>query len=221
MQMFATVDEVIADLEKGRQQAVLFAGEKRFYYSPSQFEVDTIDVLKELKVFEVPFKFEEIDEETLWTIYENEAYQYLEHCITQTWGENVEKDGDNTYNWNAKVSNHLSFHIYEAPERTIAVVDINLHGDVRANYSPWMIFSCQSKEAFIEALCTASRCVELSTEKWKANIYINACSEMMTVEASTTDEDNDTIFTQFETCETELEYLVKLIKEMLGLLEEA
>ena len=218
MQLFATVDEVIADLEKGRQQAVLFMGEKRFYYSPSQFEVDTIDVLKELKAFEVPFKFPEISEKELYTIYEDDAYWYLQQCMNQTWGICEEFVADNTYNWNAKVSNHLQYHLYENPSgRTIAAVEINLHGDVRANYSPWMIFSCYSKEEFIEALCTASRCVQFATEKWIANITINACSEMMIVEAFTTGNDEDAMFVQFETCETEPEYLEKKIMKELGL----
>lgn len=219
--LFATIKEVIDDLEKGRQQAVLFAGVRRFYYSPSQFEVDVIDILRELEYLEVPFKFPEISYEERRELYNNDAYEYLEHCIEKTWGDISKKEGDNTYNWNARVSNNILFHLYEVPGRIIAAVEIHLHGDVRANYSPWIILSCSSHEEFIETLCAASKHVRLETEKWTADISINACSEVMIVDAQTPKDKNGLPqHGQFETWETEPEDLIKKIEEELGLLEE-
>ena len=136
---FAKVDDVIKDIIDGRQQGILFMGEQRLYKYPKNFEIDTIDILRSLKPYEVPFIFDERTDEDEMLCVDDEDNTHW--CIEKTWGEIKDKVCDNTYNWNAQISNDIEYAIYRTKDfYNVMTMQVNLHGDVRGNYSPRMVF---------------------------------------------------------------------------------
>ena len=76
---------------------------------------DVIPLLKELKEYEIDITDEEIEE------FINDE----------------ETKGDNTYNWNANISDDLQIHSQEYDGEITMVIAVHLRGDVRVNYSDY------------------------------------------------------------------------------------
>ena len=89
---------------------------------------DVIPLLEELKEYEIDITDEEIegfinDEET---------------------------KGDNTYNWNANISNELLIYSQEYDDEITMVIAVHLRGDVRANYSDYFAVKMRGFYEFYE-----------------------------------------------------------------------
>ena len=76
---------------------------------------DVIPLLKELKEYEIDITDEEIEE------FINDE----------------ETKGNNTYNWNANISDDLQIHSQEYDDEITMVIAVHLRGDVRVNYSDY------------------------------------------------------------------------------------
>ena len=89
---------------------------------------DVIPLLEELKEYEIDITDEEI-----------EAFINDE-----------ETKGDNTYNWNANISNDLQIHSQEYDDEITMVIAVHLRGDVRANYSDYFAVKMRGFYEFYE-----------------------------------------------------------------------
>lgn len=74
---------------------------------------DVLPLLEELKEYEIDISDDEIEE------FINDD----------------ETKGDNTYNWNANISDDLQIHSQEYDDEITMVIAVHLRGDIRANYS--------------------------------------------------------------------------------------
>lgn len=89
---------------------------------------DVIPLLEELKEYEIDITDEEIEE------FINDE----------------ETKGDNTYNWNANISNDLQIHSQEFDDELTLVIAVHLRGDVRANYSDYFAVKMNGFYEFYE-----------------------------------------------------------------------
>lgn len=89
---------------------------------------DVIPLLEELKEYEIDITDEEIEE-------------FI----------NDEKtNGDNTYNWNANISNDLLMYSQEDDDEIILVMAVHLRGDIRGNYSDYFAVKMDGFYEFYE-----------------------------------------------------------------------
>ena len=89
---------------------------------------DVIPLLEELKEYEIDTTDEEIEE------FINDE----------------ETKGDNTYNWNANISNDLQIHSQEYDDEITMVIAVHLRGDIRANYSDYFAVKMRGFYEFYE-----------------------------------------------------------------------
>lgn len=61
-----------------------------------------------------------------------------------------ETKGDNTYNWNANISNDLQIHSQEYDDKITMVIAVHLRGDIRANYSDYFAVKMREFYEFYE-----------------------------------------------------------------------
>lgn len=208
-----TVDEVIREIEFGREQTQLFdmglGGEQyRKYNSPDELEADTLDFLRALKPYEVrlqPYFMTDDD-------YRNENYFDIEEYVERIFIGAKSDGGDNTYNYNYPVSNDIQFYFFTFPgieERYVYAMRIHLHGDVRGMYSPYMIFSLSSEE-FFDAVNEASRIVEFKCRGVKGKITVSPMDEEVRVEYEDAEWKLD-----FQTSAESVKQVVEMVEEEL------
>ena len=89
---------------------------------------DVIPLLEELKEYEIDTTDEEIKE------FINDE----------------ETKGDNTYNWNANISNELLIYSQEYDDEITMVIAVHLRGDIRANYSDYFAVKMRGFYEFYE-----------------------------------------------------------------------
>lgn len=89
---------------------------------------DVIPLLEELKEYEIDITDEEIEE------FINDE----------------ETKGDNTYNWNANISDDLQIHSQEYDDEITMVIAVHLRGDIRANYSDYFAVKMRGFYEFYE-----------------------------------------------------------------------
>lgn len=89
---------------------------------------DVIPLLEELKEYEIDTTDEEIEE------FINDE----------------ETKGDNTYNWNANISNELLIYSQEHNDETTLVIAVHLRGDIRTNYSDYFAVKMRGFYEFYE-----------------------------------------------------------------------
>ena len=89
---------------------------------------DVIPLLKELKEYEIDITDEEIEE------FINDE----------------ETKGDNTYNWNANISNDLQIHSQEYDDEITMVIAVHLRGDIRGGYSDYFAVKMRGFYEFYE-----------------------------------------------------------------------
>lgn len=89
---------------------------------------DTLPLLEELKEYEIDISDEEIEE------FINDK----------------ETKGDNTYNWNANISDDLQIHSQEYDDEITFVIAVHLRGDIRANYSDYFAVKMRGFYEFYE-----------------------------------------------------------------------
>lgn len=89
---------------------------------------DVIPLLKELKEYEINITDEEIEE-------------FINDKKTI---------GDNTYNWNANISNDLLIYSQELDNEVTLVIAVHLCGDIRGNYSDYFAIKMKGFYEFYE-----------------------------------------------------------------------
>lgn len=89
---------------------------------------DVLPLLEELKEYEIDITDEEIEE------FINDE----------------ETKGDNTYNWNANISDDLQIHSQEYDDEITMVIAVHLRGDIRANYSDYFAVKMRGFYEFYE-----------------------------------------------------------------------
>ena len=89
---------------------------------------DVLPLLEELKEYEIDITDEEIEE------FINDE----------------ETKGDNTYNWNANISDNLQIHSQEYDDEITMVMAVHLRGDIRANYSDYFAVKMRGFYEFYE-----------------------------------------------------------------------
>ncbi len=164
-ELFLTsVDTVVKEIKFGRNQKQLFpiSGEQ-LYYQPCLLTIDTCTVLEELKPYEIPLK----------EIYDDFDTEHdIEDLIKQIFSNEAEEvEYSNTYNTNTHISNHIDYKILQIPntEQLIIAMKANLFGDVRANYTPWMLFSIPDSD-FYDLWCSIDKEIIITYDKFK--IYV-------------------------------------------------
>ena len=127
-----------------------------------KYVVDTIDILNNLYVYEIPeiidyWTFEEEDGEDIQVLEEITCEEYLD--ILDDDGFLIEKNSGNTYNWSAPISNDFYYHIYEnlRDDNLIIKIAIHRYGDVRGNYTDEICIIVDSEEEFFDILCESDK----------------------------------------------------------------
>lgn len=89
---------------------------------------DVLPLLEELKEYEIDISDDEIEE------FINDD----------------ETKGDNTYNWNANISDDLLIYSQEFDDELTLVIAVHLRGDIRANYSDYFSVKMRGFYEFYE-----------------------------------------------------------------------
>lgn len=89
---------------------------------------DVLPLLEELKEYEIDISDDEIKE-------------FINDKKTK---------GDNTYNWNANISDDLQIHSQEFDDELTLVIAVHLRGDIRANYSDYFAVKMRGFYEFYE-----------------------------------------------------------------------
>ena len=134
--------------------------------------IDTLDILDVLDPYEVIDctiwdKEEEID-------YEYYIDDYLEMGIEEGWIE--KRHADNTYNWNAPLTNDINFETYYDKPEDEYIIRFRIHcgyGDIRTGYSEWMYLKFNYEEEFLELLLECSKTIEIKLDNEIYYIDVN------------------------------------------------
>ena len=100
--------------------------------------IQVIDVLNELKPFEVSKAYKE---RVLNDIEKDENEDFYK-LIT----------GNNTYNWNAFIDHDINFYIYEFNNNIYVVLKVHRYGDIRGNYTDEAVLIFNDTNEFYEVL---------------------------------------------------------------------
>ena len=138
--------------------------------------IDTLDILDVLDPYEVIDctiwdKEEEID-------YEYYIDDYLEMGIEEGWIE--KRHADNTYNWNAPLTNDINFETYYDKPEDEYIVRFRVHcgyGDIRTGYSEWMYLKFNYEEEFLELLLECSKTIEIKLDNEIYYIDVNPLAD--------------------------------------------
>src|SRR5699024_1553299 len=194
----------------------------------NEFEIDIIDILEDLKEYEVdmiieepledeeyPEEFEEVETEDI-----EEYFEWLESIgyIADVY----DYKADNSYNWLAPVSNHFDFKMYELLHTGGTLVDelphtggtlvemkVHRHGDVRGNYTETFLLEFDNDYTFLETISENSKLVTIEVDEENYDVMVNPFSDVMEVM-----DEYGTLIT--ETCETEKKYIIEEIKEAVA-----
>jgi len=123
------LDKVIEEVKEARK------GEKRPWIFDDKGNIkddvlicDVLPLLESLKEYEIEISNSEIEE-----YLESEYYS-----------------AENTYNWNANISNDLDWKIYKKDNSNIAIIMVHLYGDIRCGYSDYFVISMGGYDSLIE-----------------------------------------------------------------------
>ena len=140
--------------------------------------ISTIDVLENLVPYEmdnfIGYDFEKEEE------MEIDFEEYLELY------EYEETRADNTFNWNAPLTNHMDFRIYESKELGDIIVELKVHryGDVRCNYTEECYLNFQNDFEFYEVLSEIGKQLLVIKNDKQYYIRINIFSDCPEIEKS-------------------------------------
>src|SRR5699024_2861535 len=194
----------------------------------NEFEIDIIDILEDLKEYEVdmiieepledeeyPEEFEEVETEDI-----EEYFEWLESIgyIADVY----DYKADNSYNWIDHVNNYFYFKIYELLHKGGTLVDelhhtggtlvemkVHRYGDVRVNYTEKFLLEFDNDYTFLETISENSKLVTIEVDEENYDVMVNPFSDVMEVM-----DEYGTLIT--ETCETEKKYIIEEIKEAVA-----
>lgn len=135
------------------------------------YEVDVVELFGEYRQ-EIESKFDV----TLDTINSESMYRFKEY-LQERFGVEI-KYGNNTYNHNCQTV--FQYEIFEFEGKDYAIVEYHRYGDVRGNYTPFVIYELGFADEFVEELYGANGLMasvpfEYKDQDW--SIYTNLMQE--------------------------------------------
>lgn len=136
-----------------------------------KMEIDIIDVLKNLKPYEI---------ETM-ELYDYEEDAYIDVEISE-YIDNMnfeEVEANNSYNWLAPVSNHFNYNIYKDIELGDYYIEFKVHrfGDVRCNYTESCYLQFEYIEEFYEILIENNKYLSYTKDGIEYQITVDILSD--------------------------------------------
>lgn len=128
---FTTVAEVINEIKELRGSEVRIFGQPTILNeNVDDFTIDVVTVLEELQPYEISY-----DDCNEFTDFNNPTRS------------------DNSYNWNAPISNDIDYSVYRTDyDEIIISLSVHRYGDVRCNYTDNMLFKFDNEDAFLYTL---------------------------------------------------------------------
>ena len=142
--------------------------------------VDIMNILDALEPYEV------IDR-TIWDKEEEIDYEYyIDDYLVTGLGEGWIEEGiaNNTYNWNAPLTNDINFETYYDKPEDEYIIRFRIHcgyGDIRSGYSKWMYLSFSYEEEFLELLLGCSKTIEIKLDDEVYYIDVNILDDEVTL----------------------------------------
>ena len=180
------LNNIISELKNLKGTEVRIFGQSCNY--PNEVEIDTIDtidVLENLLSYEISNQF------AIYNYLDNEEDKILrvsfeEYCEIE---EYEEIKADNTYNWNAPISNDINFRIYQSDNYEGVIVELAVHkyGDVRCNYTDECYLQFDSIEEFYNILLDCNKYFSITKNNIEYNIEINIFGDCPSIEIITED----------------------------------
>ena len=178
------LNNIISELKNLKGTEVKIFGQN--YNYPNEVgadTIDTIDILENLLPYEISNQFaiynylDEEEEEILQVPFE-------EYCLIE---EYEETGADNTYNWNAPISNDINFKIYESCHYDGIIVELAVHkyGDVRCNYTDECYLQFNYIEEFYDALLDCNKYFTITKDGIEYSVTIDILNECPTIEFET------------------------------------
>ena len=176
------LNNIISELKNLKGTEVKIFGQN--YNYPSEVEkdiIDTIDVLENLLPYEISNQFavynyieEEEEKEILQVSFE-------EYCEIE---EYKEIKVDNSYNWNAPLSNDIYFRIYQSYNYEGVIVALAIHkfGDIRSNYTEECYLQFDSIDDFYETLSNSTKYFLITKDNIEYFIVISIFNECPIIE---------------------------------------
>jgi hypothetical protein len=169
------LNNIIADLRnlEGREVGT---GYFRHIYS-NEVDATTIsilDVLENLRPYEINnfdiMNYLEEKEESIISVSFEEFLEIEEY---------EETSASNSYNWNAPISNHFNYVIYESNLYDGIIVEFKVHrfGDVRYNYSEEIYLQFKNEYEFYEVLLENNKYFTIK-DKENNNIEYDVCIDI-------------------------------------------
>ena len=178
------LNNIINELKNLKGTEVKIFGQSCNY--PNEVEadtIDTIDVLENLLSYEISNQF------AIYNYLDNEEDEILqvsfeEYCEIEGYEEINE---DNTYNWNAPISNDIYFKIYQSCNYEGIIVELAVHkyGDARYNYTNECYLQFDSIDEFYEVLSNSNKYFLITKDGIEYFITIDIFDECPMIEFDT------------------------------------
>lgn len=142
--------------------------------------VDIMNILDALEPYE-------ITDRTIWDKEEEIDYEYyIDDYLVTGLGEGWIEEGiaNNTYNWNAPLTNDINFETYYDKPEDEYIIRFRIHcgyGDIRSGYSEWMYLSFSYEEEFLELLLGCSKTIEIKLDDEVYYIDVNILDDEVTL----------------------------------------
>ena len=175
------INSIINEIENLRGSVVrIFGQPTRLADTIDELTVDVCEVLEKLKEFEVyEFEIEEYDEENddYECRYTDNFDEYLDYLEENRWLEEVAHD--NTYNYNANISNHIDYRTRFNNLNGKCYIEVMVHrfGDVRCNYTDACILEMDSMDIFYEIMSECTKYVDIIMDGNEYRIAISPMTE--------------------------------------------
>lgn len=184
MDKIITINEVKREIEELRGQTVrIFGQPTKLPSEVEDVEIDVLDVLEDLKFYEIePIIYEydsELDEYV--EAIENDVWQYLDKVDELDGIKEVRHD--NSYNWNSPISNDIDYIMYEnlSTGQYLVLLKVHRYGDVRVNYTDYTLLKFDEEYEFYEVISNCNRHVNITVDDNEYSVYINILSEELSV----------------------------------------
>lgn len=192
----ATIDEIIEQLGNYTGSWIFENGKIK----DGVLVIDTRELLKEFKEFEV-------DKDEAMEICKNLVSLHGDDMFGMFNGftfSNISHQSDNTYNWGSVLSHDLNIDEFIYNDTKYVAIMVHLYGDVRGNYSYYVILECDFEDLFeVEFYPTVEVNKDMVADlRWYSDTY--------SVYNYETNEDVGEFY------ESEVDDLLKAIKEKEG-----
>lgn len=188
--------------------------EKNIYKKGVTFLIKTSDILENLKQYElldyITYELNQ-DTEEYEEIYLEDKEEYLNYLIDYGFIDINKSKSDNTYNWNANITNDIDFTIYcnELNNNILVELKAHLNGDIRGNYTDSILLHFDNEEQFFDVMQENYIIDIVEVDGIEFNLFTSFFNEEITINKT----DNDNI--EFYVYEYEYQYIIEEIKNYL------